>query len=391
MFKSFQEYIDQNKKLVEKPKVAKVADFEGKQPRKPEKESLKKTGCGCSSGGKGQVGGASPYSNGENAKDPNKDDKAGLVYKGDQKLVYEPSVDEKSKETSTWPKTGMSEWVRDTKDLSIAEFAKRVKTESNCSEGVYDAAKKLVEACKCNKNNVTTFVREAKRGKIIESLMKEVFNTPESYKILSKLIENKDYSFKFDRMFNEMVAEPVGMDGEGMGNMENGEDHEGHEHGHDHEDDEDHEDMSDMEDMDDEEGNDDMEDMDDEEDHEDMEDMDDEEDHEDMEDEEGNGDMEDEEGHGDMESDDNKGLKDMGSKNPFLPKEATWDYKGIHDAPETAKERITSMRGPYSDERNTSEGAYSKLKVQLTDAKKRVKEIEAKMIRLVQMGMADDL
>jgi len=403
MFKSFQEYIDQNKKLVEKPKVAKVADFEGKQPRKPEKESLKKTDCGCSSGGKGQVGDASPYSNGENAKDPNKEDKNGLVYKGDQKLVYQPNVDEKSKETRTWPKTGVSEWVKDTKNLSIAELAKRMKKESNCSEGVHEAAKKLVEACQCNKKNLLTFVREAKRGKILEGLMKEVFNTPESYDILSKLIESKNYSTNFDKMFNEMVAEPVGLeDEEGMG------DEEGHKD-HDHEGDEDYE--NEDGDMEDEEGEDhDHEDMDDDEDHdhEDMEEMGDEEGEDHDHDHEDHEDMEDEEGHDDMDMGDEEDHEGAGmgmgmnmgpnsNENPFLPKEATWHPRmmaslGSVDAPESARERLTSMREPFSDEEKRTDGRpYSKLKIQLADAKKRVKEIEAKMVTLVQMGMADDV
>jgi len=399
MFKSFQEYIDQNKKLVEKPKVAKIADFEGKQPRKPEKESLKKTNCGCSSGGKGQVGEASPYSNGENAKDPNKDDKAGLVYKGDQKLVYEPDVDEKSKETKTWPKTGMSEWLKDTRNLSIAEFTRRLKEENgNCCEGVQDAAKKLVEACKCNKKNLLTLVREARRGKILQGLMKEVFNTPESFEILSKLIESKKYSNKFDKMFSEMVAEPMGMDGGSMGE-EGEEDHEGME-----------DDDMDMDmDMGDEEGHDDDHEEDeegdegdeDEEDHDDMEDMEDEEDHDDM-------DMEDEEDHDDMDMGDEEDHERAGmgmgmnmgpnsNENPFLPKEATWHPRMMKsmqsiDAPESARERLTSMREPFSDEeKKTNGGAYSQLKIQLMDAKKRVKEIEAKMVTLVQMGRADDV
>jgi hypothetical protein len=393
MFKSFQEYIDQNKKLVEKPKVAKIADFEGKQPRKPEKESLKKTDCGCSSGGKGQVGEASPYSNGENAKDPNKDDKAGLVYKGDQKLVYEPNVDEKSKETKTWPKTGMSEWLKDTRNLSIAEFTRRLKEENgNCSEGVQDAAKKLVEACKCNKKNLLTLVREARRGKILEGLMKEVFNTPESFEILSKLIESKKYSNKFDKMFSEMVAEPMGMDGGSMGDMgdmgeEGEEDHEGmgdddmdmgDEEGHD----DDHEEDEEGEEGDEDEGDE------DEEDHDDMEDMEDEEDHDDM-------DMGDEEGHEGAGMGMGMNMGPNSNENPFLPKEATWHPRMMKsmrsiDAPESARERLTSMREPFSDEeKRTDGGAYPQLKIQLMDAKKRVKEIEAKMITLVQMGRAD--
>jgi len=315
MFKSFQEYIDQNKKLVEKPKVAKVADFEGKQPAKPEKEKKAKE-----AGGAEQVGEVKPYSNGENAKDPNKDDKAGLGYKGDSGLVYEPKVDEKSKETKTWPKTGVSEWVKETKNLSVAELARKIKEENKgCSEGIHEVAKSLVEACKCNSKNVTTFVREAKRGKVLESLMKEVFNLPESYEILSSLIESKLYSSKFDKMFSEMVAEPVGVEGEGMEGEEEGddmgmgdmEDEEGHEEDDmgDVEDEEDHEE-DDMEDMEDEEGyeDDDMADMEDEEGHE----------------EDDMGDMEDEEGYEDDDMGDMEGSGEVegmvGPENPFLPR-----------------------------------------------------------------------
>lgn len=124
MFKSFQEYLDQNKKLVEKPKVSKIADFEGKQPSKPEKETLKKTDCGCSSGGKGQTGESAPYSNGQNAKDPNKDSTDALGHQGDKKLVYEPKVDEQPKEKTTWPK-GMSEWLEKTKKCLLLSLQKK--------------------------------------------------------------------------------------------------------------------------------------------------------------------------------------------------------------------------------------------------------------------------
>ncbi len=368
MFKSFQEYIDQNKKVVEKPKVAKVADFEGKQPTKPEKEKKSKD-----AGGAEQVGDVKPYSNGENAKDPNKEDKSGLVYQGDKKLVYEPNVDEKSKETKTWPKTDVSEWIDKTKNLSLAEFTKKVREESgDCSEGIYETVRAIIEACKCSKKNVGTFVRESKRNKILESLMEEIFKLPESYQVLSALIENKFYSSKFDKMFNEMVAEPVGLDGEeGHEDSEDEEDIEGldidSEEG-DHDEDSEGED-DEMGDMEDEEGEDDE-----------MGDMEDE--MSDMEDEEGEDDE-----MGDMEDEMGGEAGSQGPVNPFMPREATWHYKGINDAPESAKNKMLDLRTSGETEGGPSPAlqSYSELENELKEAKRKVRDIERRMIRFIQM------
>jgi len=316
------------------------------------------------------VGDVKPYSNGENAKDPNKEDKSGLVYKGEKGLVYEPNVDEKSKETKTWPKTGVSEWVEKTRDLSVSDLARKLKEENGeCSENIHELAKGLVEACKCNKKNALTFAREAKRGKILESLMNEIFKLPESYEILSRLIESESHSKKFDKMFNEMVAEPVGLDGEGNEGPDSEEDYEGDsEEGNEGSDSE--EDYEGEEDS--------------EEDHEDMEDMDDEEgegdeeEHEDKEDEEG---YEDIDGMGDEQGETGP------MNNPFLPKEATWHYKGIHDAPEDARRRMTDMRGPYDGENDKDSGGkyYASLEAELKAAKQKVRDLELKMVRMLQM------
>lgn len=98
-FKSFQEYLDANNKLVEKPKVTKVADYEGKQVEKPGKEDKHKD-----AGGKGPVGDPESYVGGSAAKDRNSDDPKALGHVGDKKMVYEPDVDAAFKDVKTWPK-----------------------------------------------------------------------------------------------------------------------------------------------------------------------------------------------------------------------------------------------------------------------------------------------
>ena len=189
-YKTFQEYIDTNKKLVEKPKVKKVADYTGKVVSKPEKEKMHKH-----AGGKGPVGEPASYISGTNGQNPNKDDPKALGHKGMKNLQ----------------KKSVSEWINETKNLSMAEFTKDL-TNNECRCQIHDLAKDVIESCKCNKENVSTLVRAVKRSKIFESFLLEMLSHDEALKILAKIaVTNEHYSKRLLNTINEMVATPIGF------------------------------------------------------------------------------------------------------------------------------------------------------------------------------------
>ena len=163
-FKKFDEYLVSKNKTITTAPVEKVAEFKGEPAKKPEKE-------------KGAKDNPSPYKSGEDAKNPNKEDKTGLAYKGDQKLKYEPKIEEKSKKVPSWPKTKMQEWLEKTKRMSLPEFTKNIKTEiqkglEECQQPL-DTIKDAVKICKCNEQQISVFVRELKRNQIFESVLKK--------------------------------------------------------------------------------------------------------------------------------------------------------------------------------------------------------------------------
>lgn len=211
----FQEYLNSKGKVQTSGKVQQVADFEGSVDSKPAKEKMHKD-----AGGKGQDGPVNPYKGGVDAKDPNKSVKDGFAHKGDKKLKYEP--DTKVKETSrkqvTWPKTKTQEWIDHTKDMSLAEFTKSVRSEalkglSECQDSPHNSIKETVSVCKCNKKYVSALVREMKRNGLFGNLMKEMVNHPETFKALAIMMEKDEtYARKFAKALSEMVAPPMGDD-----------------------------------------------------------------------------------------------------------------------------------------------------------------------------------
>lgn len=226
-YMNFQEYLDRNKKLQTSAPVKKIADFEGKVDTKPAKEKKHKD-----AGGKGQEGEIKPYKGGTDAKDPNKGKLGdGFADKGDKKLKYEPeTLADKSKSEEgvhggkkqpSWPKTKTQEWVDRTKNMSLAEFTKSIRSEAlkgldecGCQEAPHSSIKDTVSICKCNKKNVSAFVREMKRNGLFGSLVKEMASHPEMFKALAILMERDEvYARKLAKAMNEMVAPPVGDDG----------------------------------------------------------------------------------------------------------------------------------------------------------------------------------
>jgi hypothetical protein len=300
---TFQEYLDRNNKLLTKPAVKDIADYDGTVETKPAKEKKHKD-----AGGIGQTGDVKPYKVGMDAKDPNKNTmKDGLADKGDSAMKYNPKMTSGKGDNmpggtkkASWPKTPTQEWVEKTKNLSLAEFTKVIRNEAlqgysecGCGETPVDTIKKTVEVCRCSNRNVSALVREMKRNGLFSDLVTEMAHHQETFDVIANLMEDEIYARKLAKSLNEMVAPPVGGDEPMMGkkkpdmNMNGSEEDMGDEEDMDmddmdmgSEDDMDSEDMDDMdsEDMDDMDSED-MDDMDSEDmddmDSEDMDDMDD--------------------------------------------------------------------------------------------------------------------
>lgn len=219
MFKQFSEYLNSKNKLQTSGKVKKIADFEGTVDKKPTKESKHKD-----AGGKGQDGKINPYKGGNDAKNPNKDDKGGFAHKGDSKLKYEPKTDVPAKvgnggkKSNTWPKTETQNWIDRTKGMSLAEFTKNMRTEAYkglnecaCQDAPHNSIKETVSVCKCNQRYVSSLVREMKRNGMFSKLFSEMVQHPEAYVTLAKLMEkDESYSRKLVTALNEMISPPMG-------------------------------------------------------------------------------------------------------------------------------------------------------------------------------------
>ena len=236
--KKFSEYLDDAKKLVEKPPVEQVPQYKGPISQEPPKASADKMAGGAQTGtGKGK-----PYATEKAAKDPNKYEK-GFAHEGDKDLKYEPNTEVKKtkhggEEIHGWlDDKSVSEWVAVTKGMSNASFIKKMQSEPRVALATI---KEMVEACAASSKNVSQLVTELKRGELLGSLISEVCKhesaMPELVKALAenklftKHLEEYGYMNADDDMGIEMdEEEPSEEEGEESHDEEEGE--ESHEEG----------------------------------------------------------------------------------------------------------------------------------------------------------------
>ena len=276
-FKSFQEYLNDSGKMVEKPQVKVVAGYEGKVPEAPEKTEKDPQAGGA----KAVKGTHKPYKAGTDAKNPNKAEK-GFAHEGDNDLKYEPKTDVKKsnyggEEAKSWlDSSSVTEWLNKTRNLSDAKFVNKMREATNGL--AINEIKNAVNVCAENEKNIQHFIFELKRNNLLEQFVKEALKHESAVKTAINDINESSLGKKVLIEMNYMSADDEDMEDEGT----QPQDDENFDDESDDMDDSDYEDMGDEdsedEDMDDE-------DMSDEEDMED-EDMDDEEsEDEDMEDE----------------------------------------------------------------------------------------------------------
>lgn len=257
-YMSFQEYVEKAKgdKPSKKAPVKTVADYDGPHKDAPEKGDMPKE-----AGGIGQQGKPAPYKGGKDAPDPNKGkNHDGLSNKGDKKLEikhkgHTPSVE--LKDLGHYPPKGKgtSEWVAATKNLSLPEFASKIRQErfAGLAEGSrpLNSIQEAVSVCKANANYIKDTVIELKRAGLFEAFFATMAQTNEALSVLAKIVEADENYFA---KLLEMVAPPVGdEDAEEGEEGEEGEEHHG-EDGDKHHGEEDHEDGDEHGDEDGEEG-----------------------------------------------------------------------------------------------------------------------------------------
>lgn len=196
----FKEYLDEKGKLQEKPVIDPKADTGPTPTKAPQTPDTKGKNW------KSEVplaGKPNDYAPATSPKKQQKYDK-GLGDDGDKNLIYEPDVEGKNKEVSTWPKTKMENFIEKTKDLPLGEFTnlivKEHKSEEKFPLGILKKANDLISE---NPTLMETFVREVKRNGAFDLLVKEMLNhnetivevayqmaVPEGALMCSKLIES---------------------------------------------------------------------------------------------------------------------------------------------------------------------------------------------------------
>ena len=220
-YMSFNEYVEKQKGH-KKPKIAVVADYDGPSSDSPKLGDMPKD-----SGGKGQHGKPHPYKSGKDAPNRNKDDKSALGHKGNKSNQYMPKATHSNtvsnKTLSSYPNVKTQEWVDRTKNMSLPEFTKKVRSErmKNLGENAvkaYDSIKETTEFCGKSNTYVADLVLEMKRKGVFEKVFKIMAQQNESFRIVGNLMKkNESFARKLLLNITEITAGSVGMGDEGMG------------------------------------------------------------------------------------------------------------------------------------------------------------------------------
>ena len=226
------EYVDDQGKLVEKPEIKKVADYNGPNPKSPPEKK------------------AAPYKPAnDDVKSPTVDvEKNGLGEMGDKNLKYEPNTEYKQEVVkSSWAKT--ENFLNKTKGMSLSEFTKYMLDECGCgavqdddlpyvtayTTGKFqphppEAVKYVVVLANKNNNILDNMVREMKTSGMLGKLMKTLLENPEAYDELTSLLGDSqegpsrcklfaksmnsslDNFLKDQKSMYESVSSPIGFD-----------------------------------------------------------------------------------------------------------------------------------------------------------------------------------
>jgi hypothetical protein len=219
-----QEYLDDQGRLVEKPKVKVVADYDGPDPKSPPKAKGAEDNT--------------PYRCANSAEKPKKGEN-GFADLGDKKLVYDPDTKPgTSKMTSLgkevgedWPKTKTEAFIAQTKNMSSSEFAKYMLESCACntenlptvtsykagqfhphpSEAIRYVAAIAAENIKFMEN----LVYEMKKAGNLTALLAVMLEHRDTYTALTDLFEDEEFGPTrakfFARALSEAVGPPMGL------------------------------------------------------------------------------------------------------------------------------------------------------------------------------------
>lgn len=201
-FKSWKEYIDERGKLVDKPPVKTVPDFDGKIQTAPEKSI--KSGKGWKIDGP-KPEQPKPYSvkNTQNAPAP---EKGGFAEKGDKDLIYKPKLEKKLKS---------EEFIEKTQNMSLQEYANYIVEQCKCESMDDDdmptvtayaagrfhphppeAVKYVAHLSGKNDRIKDALIHEFKRNGGLKGLVEALMDHPETYDILVDILEHDEHGPK---------------------------------------------------------------------------------------------------------------------------------------------------------------------------------------------------
>lgn len=246
--RTFTEYLDDKKKLVLKPKVEKVPDYEGPKPTKPDAPATSGDNWKTEVKPKGSP---APYKAAGTDPGQQKPEKNGFADMGDKDLVYEPDtwnpekVGEGGKKVASWPKTKTEVFLQKTESLSLPAFTKYISRQINehcgCenkkaphvvaySVGAFhpdpiQAINYVTYLANENKNLLHALVMEAKRVGCLKKIVSELLSFPETYKTLAEAMGGKEGNIisgklvramneQSRRLYGEEIAPPVHFDDE---------------------------------------------------------------------------------------------------------------------------------------------------------------------------------
>ena len=252
MKQNFQRYVEAMREKANdkgvKAKTDLTPDYDGPSPSAPSLGKFPQN-----AGGVAQSGKVSPYKGGKDASDPNKGFASdGLGHKGGKGYESMPKTahGEKDKVVSDYPKKTTMEWLDKNKNLSLAEFTKKVRAErlaglNTSPSNAYEAIKEAIAVCSSNKKYILDTILEMKRNDLFEEFLVAMTNQNEAYDVLAHLVTTNE---SFNRKLNQSIFEVAASEDEDEEDHDE-EDHDEEDEDHD-EDEEDHDEEDEDEDED---------------------------------------------------------------------------------------------------------------------------------------------
>jgi len=224
-FKNFSEYLNQKGKLQTEPIVDGKADTAPTAPPRPpkavnkgknwkdykatESAQLEDGGNGTEPAKYTSPGTQMPPPYKGPGTDPGQPKyEKGLVYQGDQELVYNPKTDDQHLKTNL-NKTKTESFIETTREMTPKQYADFVLKNKNATS--VSKIAEVVDAIKDNKDLVETLVRELKRKGAFANLMSTVLDQPEAYTELAMVLANentgKEVSRRIAKAVNDVTPE----------------------------------------------------------------------------------------------------------------------------------------------------------------------------------------